>query len=148
MFEDASRKRFDVLLFWALDRLSREGTFKTLQYLNRLDSYGIGYRSFIEPYFDSCGIFKEAVISIIATLAKQEAILKSERTKAGLARAKSRERSSGAVRRFISPRQTSVDCVRRDCRFEPLGVNLGFPRALFGESLRNKRLSKAPAKSL
>lgn len=37
MFEDASRKKFDLVLFWALDRLSREGTFKTLQYLNRLD---------------------------------------------------------------------------------------------------------------
>jgi len=25
MFEDASRRKFDLLLFWALDRLSREG---------------------------------------------------------------------------------------------------------------------------
>src|SRR5438876_438065 len=25
MFEDASKRRFDVLLFWSLDRLSREG---------------------------------------------------------------------------------------------------------------------------
>jgi len=25
MFEDASRRQFDVLLFWSLDRLSREG---------------------------------------------------------------------------------------------------------------------------
>jgi DNA invertase Pin-like site-specific DNA recombinase len=101
MFEDASRKKFDLVLFWALERLSREGTFKTLQYLNRLDSYGVGYRSFIEPYFDSCGIFKEAVISIVATLAKQEAVLRSERTKAGLARAKARGTLLGR-RRAIS----------------------------------------------
>lgn len=25
MFADAARRRFDVLLFWALDRFSREG---------------------------------------------------------------------------------------------------------------------------
>jgi DNA invertase Pin-like site-specific DNA recombinase len=25
MFEDASQRKFDVLLFWSLDRLSREG---------------------------------------------------------------------------------------------------------------------------
>lgn len=106
MFEDASKRRFDLVLFWSLDRLSREGVLKTLQYLNRLDSYGVGYRSFIEPYFDSCGIFKEAVISIIATLAKQEAVLKSERTKAGLRRA----RACGAILgRRKAIRHTSAD---------------------------------------
>src|SRR6266849_7012923 len=71
IFRDASQRRFDVLLFWALDRLSREGVLETLQHLNRLTSYGVGYRSFTEQYFDSCGIFKDAVIAIIATVAKQ-----------------------------------------------------------------------------
>ena len=33
MFEDARLKRFDLVLFWALDRFSREGTLKTLEYL-------------------------------------------------------------------------------------------------------------------
>src|SRR5438094_5029194 len=40
MFEDALLKHFDMVLFWALDRFSREGTLKTLEYLQRLDSYG------------------------------------------------------------------------------------------------------------
>ena len=88
MFNDASRRRFDLVLFWALDRLSREGVYQTLQHLNRLESYGVGFRSFTEPYFDSCGVFKDAVIAIMATLAKQERIKRSERTKAGLARVK------------------------------------------------------------
>src|SRR2546421_7344920 len=90
MFEDASRRKFDVLLFWALDRLSREGVLETLQHLNRLTSYGVGYRSFTEQYFDSCGIFKDAVIAIIATVAKQERVRISLRVRAGLevARAK------------------------------------------------------------
>jgi DNA invertase Pin-like site-specific DNA recombinase len=90
MFRDASQRKFDVLLFWALDRLSREGVLETLQHLNRLTSYGVGYRSFTEQYFDSCGIFKDAVIAIIATVAKQERVRISERVRAGLevARAK------------------------------------------------------------
>jgi DNA invertase Pin-like site-specific DNA recombinase len=86
MFADASRRKFDLVLFWALDRLSREGVYQTLQHLNRLESYGVGFRSFTEPYFDSCGVFKDAVIAIMATLAKQERIKRAERTKAGLAR--------------------------------------------------------------
>ena len=42
MFEAASQRKFDLLLFWALDRLSREGVLETLQHLNRLTSYGVG----------------------------------------------------------------------------------------------------------
>lgn len=86
MFKDASRRKFDLILFWALDRLSREGVYQTLQHLNQLESYGVGFRSFTEPYFDSCGVFKDAVIAIMATLAKQERVKRAERTRAGLAR--------------------------------------------------------------
>ena len=88
MFQDASQRRFDLVLFWSLDRLSREGVLQTLNYLNSLASHGVGYRSFTEQYFDSCGIFKDAVIAIMATVAKQERIRISERTKAGLEAAK------------------------------------------------------------
>ena len=98
MFEDASRRQFDLLLFWALDRLSREGVLETLQHLNRLTSYGVGFRSFTEQYFDSCGIFKDAVISILATIAKQERVRLSERTKAGLAQARRNGRRIGRPR--------------------------------------------------
>src|SRR5438132_2082040 len=98
MFKDASQRKFDVLLFWALDRLSREGVLETLQHLNRLTSCGVGYRSFTEQYFDSCGIFKDAVISILATIAKQERVRLSERTKAGLAIARSKGRQIGRPR--------------------------------------------------
>src|SRR5258706_15178376 len=82
MFRAASQRRFDVLLFWSLDRLSREGVLETLQHLNRLASYGVNYRSFTEQYFDSCGIFKDAVIAIIATVAKQERVRISQRVNA------------------------------------------------------------------
>ena len=72
MLLHASQRKFDVFLFWALDRLTREGTLATLQYLERLTSYQVGYKSFTEPYLDSCGTFKDVVISLLATMAKQE----------------------------------------------------------------------------
>ena len=68
MFRDAAHRRFDLLLFWSLDRFTREGVLETLTPLNRLTGAGVGYRSFTEPYFDSCGIFKDVVISILATI--------------------------------------------------------------------------------
>src|ERR1039458_9157265 len=64
MFAAASKREFDCLLFWSLDRLSREGTVETLNHLQRLTGDGVNYRSFTEQYLDSTGMFKEAVISI------------------------------------------------------------------------------------
>ena len=109
MFADASKRRFDLVLFWALDRLSREGVLETLQHLNRLESYGVGFRSFTEPFFDSCGIFKDAVISILATLAKQERIKRAERTKAGLAVARAKGKTLG---RPVVVKARSADVAR------------------------------------
>jgi DNA invertase Pin-like site-specific DNA recombinase len=60
MMHDAAQRKFVVLLFWSLDRLTREGALQTLQYLNTLTGYGVAYRSINEPYLDSCGLFKDA----------------------------------------------------------------------------------------
>jgi DNA invertase Pin-like site-specific DNA recombinase len=68
MFSAASKREFDILLFWSLDRFSREGTVATLNHLERLTGYGVNYRSFTEQYLDSTGIFKEAVIGILAAM--------------------------------------------------------------------------------
>jgi len=95
MFSAASRREFDCLLFWSLDRLSREGTVKTLNHLERLNGYGVNYRSFTEQYLDSTGMFKEAVIGILAAVAKQERVRLSERTIAGLQRARAQGRVGG-----------------------------------------------------
>lgn len=105
MFQDASQRQFDLLVFWSLDRLSREGVLQTLNYLNCLTSYGVGFRSFTEQYFDSCGIFKDAVIAIMATVAKQERLRISERTRAGLEAA----RRKGIP---LGRRRVRVDVVR------------------------------------
>ena len=95
MFAAASRREFDVVLFWALDRFSREGVLDTLQHLQRLTSCGVGYRSYTEQYLDSCGMFREAVVGILAAVAKQERVRLSERTVAGLERARAQGRIGG-----------------------------------------------------
>ena len=54
------------------------------------------------------GIMRDVVISIMATLAKQERLVLSERTKAGLARARKAGKRLGAERRLID-----MDAVRK-----------------------------------
>jgi DNA invertase Pin-like site-specific DNA recombinase len=98
MFAAAARRDWDCLLFWSLDRLSREGAFPTLRYLTRLSELGISYRSYTEEYINSTGIFADVVVSLLATLARQETIRLSERTKAGLERSRAQGRIGGRPR--------------------------------------------------
>jgi DNA invertase Pin-like site-specific DNA recombinase len=102
LFTDASQRKFDIVLFWSLDRFSREGVLETLQHLQRLTQYGVNWRSFTEQYLDSMGIFKDAVLAILAVIAKQERIRLSERVLAGLAKARKEGRVGGRPRIVVS----------------------------------------------
>ena len=95
MMKDASKRKFDMVLFFALDRLTREGTRKTIQYLQMLDDYGVAYKSYSEQYIDSSGIFKDVIIALLSTLAKQERVRISERVKAGLEKSRMQGRIGG-----------------------------------------------------
>jgi DNA invertase Pin-like site-specific DNA recombinase len=141
MFAAASRREFDVLLFWSLDRLSREGVVETLNHLQRLTSYGVNYRSFTEQYLDSTGIFKEAVIGILAAVAKQERVRLSERTIAGLERARAAGRIGGRPRAEDDP-----TLMRRYERLKSAGLSV---RKIAGElgisATTVQKLSAVPA---
>jgi DNA invertase Pin-like site-specific DNA recombinase len=95
MMKDASAHRFSLLLFFSLDRFSRAGTRETIYYLQLLDNYGVAYKSYSEQYIDSSGIFKDVIIALLSTLAKQERIRISERVKAGLERSRKEGRIGG-----------------------------------------------------
>ncbi len=98
MLTAATRRGFDMVLFWSLDRFSREGVLETLQHLQRLTAAGCNWRSYTEQYLDSCGVFRDAVLSILATIAKQERVRLSERTLAGLATARRKGTKLGRPR--------------------------------------------------
>jgi len=91
MFKDASIRQFDLVVFWALDRFTREGLQKTIYYLQRLDSCGVKFHSYTEPYLNTDQeLVRDILLSVLASLAKQERRRISERTKAGLETAKKR----------------------------------------------------------
>jgi hypothetical protein len=50
LFDDAAKRKFDCVLFWALDRFSREGMTQTISHLQRLSSYGVAFHSYTEPH--------------------------------------------------------------------------------------------------
>lgn len=95
MMEDARRGKFQVLVFWALDRFSREGVLETLTDLRRLDDAKVRYVSLTEQWLDSMGVFRDAIIGIMAAVAKIERQRISDRVRAGLERAKREGRRLG-----------------------------------------------------
>jgi DNA invertase Pin-like site-specific DNA recombinase len=89
MFADAARRRFDVLLFWALDRFSREGIRKTIAYLEHLDHCRVAFKSYTEPFLDTDNeLIAYIVLGVTSYYAQQEALRISDRTQAGLERAR------------------------------------------------------------
>jgi DNA invertase Pin-like site-specific DNA recombinase len=51
--DEASRRQFDLVLFWSLDRFSREGMAQTIHYLRRLEGHGVSFHSFTEEHLST-----------------------------------------------------------------------------------------------
>ncbi len=130
LLRDAHERRFDVMLAWSLDRVSRRGAQDALDLLDRLHAANVDYVFLKEPYLSSLGPWKDAVVAIIATIAKLESTRISERIRAGLARA----RREGA-RLGRPPRDPPKDLGafvqdrRRGLSWAQLGEKYGLPRA-------------------
>ena len=96
MLEDAKKREFDVILVWALDRFTREGTMAVWHYFDMLSKYGIEFVSYTEPYLNTDNeLVRDILLSIMGALAKQERIRIAERTKAGLERARMQGKKLG-----------------------------------------------------
>jgi DNA invertase Pin-like site-specific DNA recombinase len=106
LFEDASRRKFDMVLFWALDRFSREGMTATILHLQRLASYGVAFHSYTEQHLATDNeLVRNILLALLASLAKVEAQKISERTKAGMARAKAAGKRIGRPKIDVKTRR-------------------------------------------
>ena len=96
LFEDAHKRKFDCALFWSLDRFSREGMVPTILHLQRLASHGIGFHSYTEAHLATDNeLVRNILLALLASLAKVEAQKISERTRAGMARARAQGKRIG-----------------------------------------------------
>ena len=106
LFEDAAKRKFDCVLFWALDQFSREGMTQTIVHLQRLTSYGVSFHSYSEPHLATDNeLVRNILLALLASLAKVEAQKISARTKAGMARAKAKGIRVGRPRLAVEIRQ-------------------------------------------
>jgi len=89
MLQEAKERKFDIILVWSLDRFSREGYSNTLRYMERLEESKVGLKSLQDSWLDTSnkGV-GELILAVMSWVAKQERERISERTKAGLLRAR------------------------------------------------------------
>jgi DNA invertase Pin-like site-specific DNA recombinase len=82
LFDDAAKRKFDCVLFWSLDRFSREGMAQTIIHLQRLSSYGVAFHSYTEPHLATDNeLVRNVLLALLSSLAKVEAQKISERTR-------------------------------------------------------------------
>ena len=64
LFDDARRRKFDLVATGSLDRLTREGPLQTLLYLQRLTAMGIRLFSHQEPYLNPALPLYESIVAL------------------------------------------------------------------------------------
>jgi DNA invertase Pin-like site-specific DNA recombinase len=141
LFEDASRRMFDVVIVWALDRFTREGVFETFAHIRKLTAYGVQFESYSEAHFRTTGPAGELMVAIAAWIAKQERIRISDRTKAGLERARRAGRLPGRPKRIF--RRDEIVRLRDVERmpWRAIAAALGIPVTTAVEAYRTEKVS-------
>jgi len=100
LFEDARKGKFQSVLVWALDRITREGPLRILEYYKKLSDYGVSVISLQESWTEMPSEIKPLLIAVMGWVAEQESKRRSERTIAGMARAKGQGVHCGRPRKI------------------------------------------------
>lgn len=114
LLADASKRKFDLVLVWRMDRAFRS-VLDAATTLERLRGWGVGLRSYSEPWLDTTSPFGEALYYITVPTSRdaqlERGILR-ERVKAGMERARREGKQIGRPRvidrRGFRPRLQNV----------------------------------------
>ncbi len=95
LIDDARKRKFQAVLVWALDRLSREGALAILSLVQKLSVHGVKVLSYQESWTEAPGEMAELLYALTGWVARMESQRRSERTRAGLARVKAQGKRLG-----------------------------------------------------
>ncbi|MBM3943363.1 MAG: recombinase family protein [SAR202 cluster bacterium] len=111
LLSDASKRKFDLVLVWRMDRAFRS-VLDAATTLERFRGWGVGLRSYSEPWLDTTSPFGEALFHITIAYAQLERGILRERVKAGMERARKEGKQIGRpsvyVRKGFRPRLQNV----------------------------------------
>ncbi len=126
-----NRNDYDVLIVYALDRVSRNGLFETISILKNLTDRGITFESYSEPLLNTGNeLVSNILLTVLSSLANMERQKISERTKLGLAKAVKDGKQLGRPEKAISN-----DRLNKIKEMRAQGIGYG----TIGESVKLKR---------
>jgi len=85
----AQQRRYDAVLVWSLDRLTRGGPLPILSLHHKLGTWGVRVFSVQEPFTEYPSEITDVLLAFYGWVAQFESKHRSERTKAGLDRVRS-----------------------------------------------------------
>ena len=125
LMADARRRRFDVIMVWAFDRMARS-VRHFLELLDELSHLNVEFVSFREN-IDTGGPLWRAMVVIVGAIAELERNLIVERVRAGMRRAKLEGRQIGRAPLQVNRRQVAHD--RRSMSLTQVAKKHGISRA-------------------
>ena len=136
LMADARRRKFDVVVVWAFDRMARS-VRHLLETLDELNHQNIEFISFREN-IDTGGPLGRAIVVIVGAIAELERNLIIERVRAGMRRAKLEGRQIG--RRPLELDRAAIVCDRaRGLSLSQIAKAHGISRAMVSKVLRQIR---------
>lgn len=141
IIESSRERTFDLLIIWSLDRLSRRGIAHILNLIQIFKTYGVKVISMQETWLETDGPMQELLLAVFGWAAAYESRIKSERTLAGLERAKAEGKKLGRP----AGKKDSVKRNRRGylLRYARAAKKRSpFIKANSGESLRVESVTK------
>jgi len=139
LLDDSARRKIDLIIVWRLDRAFRS-VLDAAQTLERLRTWGVGLRSYCEPWLDTTSPFGEALYYITVAYAQLERSILRERVKAGM------ERARREGRRIGRPRVAERPDVAR--RWPGVRADLEAGRVTISEAARRLRVGRATVRRM
>lgn len=136
MLASAARGEFDVLLVWALDRFGRD-TVGNLLAVRELDRLGVRIVSAQDSWLDTTGPARELLVAVLSWVAQQERDRRSERTRAGLVRARAAGARIGRPHRLGRADVARAKAMRAAGKsIRAIAIAMRTPRATIARALR------------
>lgn len=147
MLQDVSKRQFDAILVWALDRFTREGTVKVWHYISLLKSYEVTFISYSEPLLNTENeLVRDIVFSVMGALAKQESMRLSERTKAGLERVRREGKKLGRPRISVYHKREIIKLYKKLGSINKVSKKLRVSYGKCWEIIKNSQQKKSSEK--
>ena len=137
MMKDAHGGAFEVVIVWSLDRFGRSLTGNTAAVLE-LDRMGVQVVSARETWLDTGSPVRSLLVAIFSWQAEQETAFRSERTIAGMVRARAAGAKIGRPRTPIDKEKLRALHAAGDSH-RKIAQRLHVPRSTIGDALRDLR---------